>query len=102
MLFGKMVEDGNGLVLLFSIRLDVGWERATNGGVGAGSLGCGPFLLRQADILEIDATVGKEIADSLCASLNSEIDELGFSSFSHGILQLILFLIMTRIKSEIA
>ena len=89
MLFGEVVEDGNTLVLLFSVRLDVGWERATRGGVSAGSLGLSPLLLRNADILEVDATVGKEVADRLCASLNVEVDEFGFSSFSHGILQLI-------------
>ena len=88
-LFGKVVEDGNTLVLLVSIRLDVGWERATRGGVGAGSLGLGPLLASNADILEVDATVDKEVADRLCASLNVEVDEFGFSSVSHGIFRLI-------------
>ena len=88
-LFGKVVEDGNALVLLFSIRLDVGWERATRGGVGAGRLGHLPFLTSNADILEVDTTVGKEVADRLRASLNVEVDEFGFSSVGHGIFRLI-------------
>ena len=79
-LFAEVVEDGLALVLLSSIDLDPGWERATYGGVCAGGFCCGPFLEAEAHIFVLDAFEGEEIANSLRASLQIKVDKFGFST----------------------
>ena len=79
-LLAEVVEDGLALVLLSSIDLDEGWERAAYGGVCAGGLNSGPLFEAHADILVLDALEGEEIADSLSASLKIEVDKFGFST----------------------